>query len=46
MFVCEPKEMIYNTSNMVNKVDPQSWKIGIAVSTALLSIMCNSLSKE
>jgi hypothetical protein len=46
MLVCEPKERIYNTSCMVNKVDPDLWQTGIAVNTALLSIICNSLSKE
>jgi len=30
---------------MVNNVDPDSWQTGIAVSTALLSIMCITLSK-
>ena len=41
MLIFEPKEWIYSTSCMVNKVDPDSWQTGIAVSIALLSIMCN-----
>jgi hypothetical protein len=46
MVVCEPEGRIDNTLCVVNKVDPDSWQTGIAVSIVLLSVMCNSLSKE